>query len=174
MADDESTTEEGTTTEQEAPATDAPDEDLNLGDKGKQALDRMKAERDEAKREAKANAAAAARLKEIEDASKSEAQRATERLAAMEKELAAARVDGLRLRVAAKHGISEEDADLFLTGSDEESLTRQAERLQARDADRRTAEDERAKNGLRVSREGHGVSTHDDKDSSALSVLGFG
>ncbi len=35
----------------------------------------------------------------------------------------------MRWRIAAKHGISDEDAELFLTGSDEETLARQAERF---------------------------------------------
>lgn len=43
----------------------------------------------------------------------------------------AARQEALRWRIAAKHGISDEDAELFLTGSDEEALTRQAERFTA-------------------------------------------
>jgi hypothetical protein len=44
-----------------------------------------------------------------------------------------ARAEALRLRVASKFGIGDEDADLFLTGSDEETLTKQAERLAARE-----------------------------------------
>lgn len=45
--------------------------------------------------------------------------------------------DALASRIAAQHGIAPEDADLFLTGSDEETLTAQAQRLAAREADRR-------------------------------------
>ncbi|QRY51736.1 hypothetical protein [Mycolicibacterium septicum] len=41
----------------------------------------------------------------------------------------AARQEALRWRIAAKHGISDEDAELFLTGSDEDTLTKQAERF---------------------------------------------
>lgn len=81
---------------------------------------------------AKANTQAAKRLSEIEDAQKSEAEKAAERIAQLEKDAAAARAEALRFKVATKHGISDEDADLFLTGSDEETLTRQAERLAAR------------------------------------------
>ena len=44
-------------------------------------------------------------------------------------EAAAAKAEALRWRIAAKHGISDEDAETFLTGSDEESLTKQAQRL---------------------------------------------
>ena len=167
---DEETEQQDQSVEQVATDDEARE---HLGDKGKQALDRMKAERDQAIRQAKANADAAKRLAEIEDANKSEAQRQADQLTAARQELAQARAEGLRLRVAAKFGIGEEDADLFLTGSDEESLTRQAERLRARDVERQTAEVERAKNGPLVPREGHGVNTN-DKDTEALSVLGFG
>lgn len=42
---------------------------------------------------------------------------------------AKAEADAMRWRIAAKNGISDEDAELFLTGSDEETLSRQAERF---------------------------------------------
>ncbi len=106
--------------------------------------------RDEAAKyrtEAKANAGAAKRLAEIEEATKSEADKAAERLAAAEREAAAAKADGLRWRIAAKFQVSDEDADLFLTGTDEETLTRQAQRLTDRDAARK-------KGGNHVPREG--------------------
>ena len=69
-----------------------------------------------------------------------------ERLASLEGELTTARRDALKSSIAAKFGISTEpgpdgspsDADLFLTGSDADSLTSQAQRLAARDADRKT------------------------------------
>lgn len=87
---------------------------------------------------AKANADAAKRLAEIEDANKTESQRLSEALAAAELERESARTEALRLRIATKHGITDEDADLFLTGSDEETLTKQAERLAARESERKT------------------------------------
>ena len=43
----------------------------------------------------------------------------------------AAERDALRWKIAARNGISDEDAELFLTGADEETLTAQAERLKA-------------------------------------------
>ena len=88
---------------------------------------------------AKENGAAARRLAEIEESQKTEAQRQSERIAALGAEAAEARADALRMRVAAKHGISEDDAALFLTASDEETVTRQAVRLAAREAERRKA-----------------------------------
>jgi hypothetical protein len=67
-----------------------------------------------------------------------------ERLADVEGELSATKVDAMRSRVAAKFGINTEagedgksDVDLFLTGTDEATITAQAERLAARTADRK-------------------------------------
>lgn len=68
-----------------------------------------------------------------------------ERLASLETELTTTRTQALKTSIAAKYGISTEpgengaasDADLFLTGSDADSLTAQAERLAARVADRK-------------------------------------
>lgn len=73
------------------------------------------------------------------------AQTLEERLATLESELAATRTNALRTSIAAKFGISTEpsqqgevsDADLFLTGSDEATLTAQAQRLAARQAEQK-------------------------------------
>lgn len=81
--------------------------------------------------------AKAAKMDEIEQAKKSEAQKLADAKAAAERERDAAKAEAARLRVAAKFGISDEDADLFLTGSDEATLTRQAERLAQRAEDRK-------------------------------------
>lgn len=72
---------------------------------------------------------------------------ADERLAELEKEIEATKREAMRRRVQAAHGISDEDADLFLTGADEESLTAQAKRLADREAERKS-------NGNHVPREG--------------------
>lgn len=76
----------------------------------------------------------AARLDEIEQASKSEAEKTADRIAALERELNESRTSALRSRIQAKFGVDDEDAALFLTATDEETLTKQAERL----AERRT------------------------------------
>ena len=68
----------------------------------------------------------------------------------------AAEARALRADIASTYGISKEDRDLFLTGSDEATLTAQAKRL----ADR---EEERKKNGNRAPKEG-GTTNGDDKD----------
>lgn len=71
---------------------------------------------------------------------------------------AAAEARALRSDVAAKHGISSEDRDLFLTGSDEATLEAQAKRLAERDAEQKKA-------GNRAPREGRITTTGDaEKD----------
>lgn len=62
---------------------------------------------------------------------------AEERLAALERELDTTKRAALRSRVQAAHGVSDEDADLFLTGTDEETLTAQAKRLAERAPERK-------------------------------------
>lgn len=90
-----------------------------------------KAKSREWEKRAKANADAARKLAEIEESQKTETQRLADAKAAAETEAATARAEALRWRIAAKHGISNEDAETFLTGSDEESLVAQATRLAA-------------------------------------------
>lgn len=62
---------------------------------------------------------------------------AEERLADLEKRYADVEAKALRSEVAAQYGISAEDRDLFLTGSDEEALVAQAKRLGERDSERK-------------------------------------
>ncbi len=100
-----------------------------LGDAGKKALDSMKAkwkgaEQQAAELKKQLDAINAANMSDLEKAQKA----ATDAQAAAD----AATREALRLRVAAKHGISDEDADLFLTGSDLETVEKQAAALVAR------------------------------------------
>jgi len=81
--------------------------------------------------------AKAARLDELEQSSKSEADKVADRIAALERELETTRSGAMRARIQAKFGIADEDADLFLTAADEATLTKQAERLAERIADRK-------------------------------------
>ena len=84
--------------------------------------------------------AKAAKLDEIEAANQTEAEKAAKRLADLEAELSTTRRDSLRLKIASANGITDaEDIDLFLTGTDEETLTKQAKRLAERTADRKKA-----------------------------------
>lgn len=74
-----------------------------------------------------------------------DAQTLEERIATMEQRTAMAEAEALRARVAAEFGVSTKkgpkgepsDADLFLTGTDESTLTAQAERLAGRVEDRK-------------------------------------
>ena len=64
--------------------------------------------------------AKAAKLDEIEQANLSELEKANGRITTAESERDSAKAEALRLRTAVTHGISLEDADLFLTGTDED------------------------------------------------------
>jgi hypothetical protein len=91
--------------------------------------------------------AKAARLDEIEAANQTEAEKQAAKLTAAQQEAAEAKAEALRYRVATKFQVSDEDADLFLTGTDEETLTKQAQRLTERT-------DQRIRSGNVVRREG--------------------
>jgi hypothetical protein len=129
---DDATTEPTTpeTTSEPTAAETTPD----LGDGGKKALDAERKARREAE---KAKALLEAKVKEFEDSQKSELEKAAARAEAAEKAAAEASARALRLEVAAETGLP---ADLheFLTGSDEESLRAQAEKLKAATAAGRT------------------------------------
>jgi hypothetical protein len=122
--------EQTTTEDAQATATEEQQSDsaADLGDAGKRALDAERAARKAAEKSA---AEYAARVKAFEDAQKTDAEKAAEALATAQKDAETARTEALRWRVAAKHGISDEDAETFLTGTDEDTITRQAERLAA-------------------------------------------
>lgn len=62
---------------------------------------------------------------------------ADERITALEAEVVASKREALRRRVQAAHALADEDAELFLTGTDEETLTAQAKRLADRDSERK-------------------------------------
>ena len=92
--------------------------------------------------------AKASKFDESEAARKDDLDKANDKIAALAADLEAERKTSLRARIQAKHSISDDDAELFLTGNDEETLTRQAEALAGKVADRK-------KNGNHVPREGH-------------------
>lgn len=106
--------------------------------------------------------AKAAKADEYEAANQTEAEKTAKRIADLESELNNTRRDSLRLTIASAHGITDaDDIDLFLTGTDEETLTKQAKRLADREADRK-------KNNNVSPREGNTPSTHED---SALQTV---
>ncbi|GIF14795.1 hypothetical protein [Actinoplanes teichomyceticus] len=104
------------------------DQPGDLGDAGKQAIDRMKAERNAARNEARELKARLAQFEAAEqakaDADKSEA----ERRAAAEERAAAAELRALRLEVAAEKGLSPAQAKR-LVGATREELEADADEL---------------------------------------------
>lgn len=76
--------------------------------------------------------AKAAELDNLKQSTKTAEQQNAERLAELERRLNESETGRLRLRVAARYKLTDEDADLFLTGADEETLERQAKALTER------------------------------------------
>jgi hypothetical protein len=88
-----------------------------------------KAKAREWEKRAKENKSAADELAAIREANKTESERAAERLAQAERDAHTARAEALRYKIATRYRIDDDDAEEFLTGTDEDALTRQAERL---------------------------------------------
>lgn len=103
--------------------------DKPLGENGEKAL---KAEREARTAAEKSAAALQKQLDDINAANLSDLEKAQKAAADAQAAADVATREAMRLRVAAKHGISDEDADLFLTGSDMETVERQATALAAR------------------------------------------
>lgn len=129
--------------------TDKGSESFTQADVDRIVADRLKREREATK----------AKYADYDDLKKKAegAKTAEEQIADLTKEIAATKHEALKRRVQAAHQISDEDADLFLTGADEESLTAQAKRL----ADR---ESERKKKSNHVSREGNNPPSGSDSE----------
>lgn len=128
--------DEGGNTSGETPAADGEFKPITSQDE----LNRIVGERVKRARPADYDElkAKAAKLDEIERANQTEAERAAAKVAELEAELATTRRDALRMKIASAHGITDaDDIDLFLTGADEETLTKQAKRLAGRVADRK-------------------------------------
>lgn len=104
-------------------------DDETLGEGGKKALKAEREARTAAERQA---AEFKAKLDKIEAANLSDLERAQKEAKDAQEAAAKATTEALRFRVAAQNGISDEDAELFLTGSDAETLNRQATRLKER------------------------------------------
>lgn len=126
-----------------------------------------KAKAREWEKRAKANADAASKLAALEESQKTEAQKLADAKTAAEQAAAEAKAEALRWKIAAKHGISDDDAELFLTGTDEDTLTKQAERLAGVASDRK-------KNGNHASKEGatQKAAKADDLSEFARHVFG--
>lgn len=110
-------------------ATGEPGANDTTDPKPTETVDFWKNKAREQEKRAKENSAAASELAALKAAQ----QTAEERLAAerdsARREAEEARAETLRYKVATKYNISSDDAETFLTGTDEDTLTRQAERL---------------------------------------------
>ena len=143
MPDTASTTE---STQAAEPTTTGatPNDVAALGEPGKKALSEERAARKAAEDAAKA---LQAQLDEIKKSQMSDLEKAQTAAQEFQKAAEQATADALRWRIAAKHGISDEDAETFLTGNDEATLTRQAERLSALNTSPATPKPDRTQGG---------------------------
>lgn len=80
---------------------------------------------------AKANKSAAEELDRIKAANMTEAEKTAKALRDAEARATKAEAEAARLRVATKHGLTEADAELLTTVSDEDAMNKLAERLAA-------------------------------------------
>jgi hypothetical protein len=113
----------------EPPQGDPAAADKPLGENGEKALAAERKARADAEKSA---AALQKQLDDINAANLTELEKAQRAATEAQEAAGKATTEALRLRVAAKHGISDEDADLFLTGSDLETVEKQATALVAR------------------------------------------
>jgi hypothetical protein len=113
---------------QTTPTAEGAKPDEQLGEGGKRALDAERTARKAAEDSARQ---LQAQLDQFKQAQMSDLERAQTAAQQAQQAAAQAQAEALRWRIAAKHGISDEDAETFLTGADEASLTRQAARLAA-------------------------------------------
>lgn len=127
------TTEAGT-----APAEPAQPAEPQEGQQGKQPetfdaeyVAKLRREAARYRTEAKANAEAAKRLAEIEEAGKSEAEKAAERVAEAERRAAEAEARVLRREIALEHKLDKDDAALLDALTDEDAMRSLAKRLAA-------------------------------------------
>ena len=147
-------------------ATDstAPEQQPEPQPKPTETVDFWKQKAREQEKRAKENAEAAKRLAELEDANKSEIDKAMDRVTKAEAEVASvpAKVaDALRAHLVALHEIPADDAELFLTANDPDLLLKQVTRLVGRDVQRK-------KQGNHVPREGN---TSSAADTPALETV---
>jgi hypothetical protein len=101
------------------------------GESPEQTIAALREALSKANSEAKDNRLKASEFDKLQQERMSELERAQAATAEAQKAAEQAAAEALRWRIAAKHGISDDDAETFLTGTDEASLTRQAERLSA-------------------------------------------
>lgn len=131
MADEQQTEtpttgpEQPTQEQPESPKPQPPAREAETGDDGTD----WKAEARKWESRAKENSSAAARLVEIEDANKTEAQRAADAQKSAEERAIAAEARVLRREVALEHSLSKDDAGLLDGITDEDAMRALAARL---------------------------------------------
>lgn len=103
------------------------DDDSDVDWKAK--YEAMRSEMRKQEDRAKANKDAAEKLKQLEEAGKPDDQKVSEELAEAQKAAADAQLEVRRYRMAAKYGLTDEQADLYLTDPDEERMEEQAKGL---------------------------------------------
>jgi hypothetical protein len=143
------------TAEATATGTDATTEQQVEQPKPSETVDFWKQKAREQEKRAKENAEAAKRLAEIEDAQKSEAQKAADKVAQAEQRAIEAEARALRREIAIEHKLSKDDSELLDSLTDETAMRRLAERLAAASEDKRT-------NGNHVPGEGNNPQPSDD------------
>lgn len=114
--------------------------------------------------------AKADRLDQIEQASKSEIDKAIDRVTKAEAEVATVPskvADALRTHLIALHEINADDAELFLTANEPDLLLKQVQRLTEREGDRK-------KRGNYAPREGTKTTTSTDSDELQVTRDLFG
>lgn len=116
-------------TEEEVPATETTQEDAPGKDWQAEA-EKWKSLSRQHEAQAKANAEAAKKIQEIEDATKSETERLQDKVARAEAQAKDLGAENARLRVALTKGLSAEQME-FLTGDTEEELSERADKLLA-------------------------------------------
>ena len=123
----------------------------------------------EQEKKAKENVAARVELDTLKAAQLTNEERITAELTKAVAERDQALAELLRWKVASRFGLTDEDVDLFLTGMDEDTLTKQAERLAERTPP--------TNGGLYVPQEGRNPSTpalnSDDLEGALKRKLGI-
>lgn len=126
------------------PTQGEPAHDESLGEAGIKAL---QAEREARKQAEKSAHDLQSQLDALNAAKLTDLEKAQQAAKVAEDAASAARVEALRYKVAAVHGISADDAELLLTAGTEEAMTAQAERIAAREPDTRTPKPDLSQGG---------------------------
>lgn len=117
------------------------------GETPEQTIEGLRAALAKANAEAKDNRIKASEFDRLQQERMTELERAQAQAREAQEAAQSAASEALRWRIAAKHGISDEDAETFLTGTDEATLTRQAERLSALNTSSTTPKPDRTQGG---------------------------